>query len=157
MAAHRPDGLEVRCDSRAESGPDPWEMAGVLNPPPKNQQPPETSREYMKNMGFSIYIYIHISWENFGGISNITISSHCGCPASGRVWWDHQRRRQQWRSRPLEFFRLRLLKLDSDSTEMTLSKTFILKVTNVERLSQWKRHQWITDFLLKEPDSPKIF
>ena len=67
MAAHRPDGLEVRCDSRAESGPDPWEMAGVLNPPPKNQQPPETSREYMKNMGFSrgfsIYIYTHILGE----------------------------------------------------------------------------------------------
>ena len=121
------------------------------------QKHPENIWKIWDLVGDLVYIYIHISWENFGGISNITISSHCGCPASGRVWWDHQRRRQQWRSRPLEFFRLRLLKLDSDSTEMTLSKTFILKVTNVERLSQWKRHQWITDFLLKEPDSPKIF
>ena len=121
------------------------------------QKHPENIWKIWDLVGDLVYIYTHISWENFGGISNITISSHCGCPASGRVWWDHQRRRQQWRSRPLEFFRLRLLKLDSDSTEMTLSKTFILKVTNVERLSQWKRHQWITDFLLKEPDSPKIF
>ena len=77
MAAHRPDGLEVRCDSRAESGPDPWEMAGVLNPPPKNQQPPETSREYMKNMGFSrgFSIYIHTYLGRISGVFPILRSA----------------------------------------------------------------------------------
>ena len=56
------------------------QILGTLNPPPKNQQPPETSREYVKNMGFSRgfsmyeYIYyilyiLYIFWLNYNDLT----------------------------------------------------------------------------------------